>query len=219
MGLFKRMGRLLSANLNELLEHCEDPEKLLKQAVRDMETALGRLMDAAARGIAHERLLGRQLGEHRREIERYRQFAEAAADRADDDDARRALRRKADYERLASVLSEHVVAAGELSSRLRKQVSAMRIKLAEARQKQLEVTARSRAVAARRDFATGLEGVGVDGSAMTEFDRMLSRVEQSEANTDALLEIIGEAEESDLLDLDIEAQLQALKEKRDHAAH
>ena len=52
MGLLKRMSGLISANLNDLIEHCEDPEKMLRQAVRDMETALGQLMDGAARAIA-----------------------------------------------------------------------------------------------------------------------------------------------------------------------
>jgi len=83
MGLLKRMSGLVTANLNDLIEHCEDPEKMLRQAVRDMETALGQLMDGAARAIAHHKLLSRQLSEQREGVERCTKRAKAAVARGD----------------------------------------------------------------------------------------------------------------------------------------
>ena len=88
MGLIKRMSGLVSANLNDLIDQCEDPEKMLKQAVREMETALGQLMDGAARAIAHHKLLARQLTEQQDAVERRAKLAEAAVARGDDDTAR-----------------------------------------------------------------------------------------------------------------------------------
>src|SRR4029078_514963 len=111
MGLLKRVSRLVSANLNDLIEQCEDPEKLLRQAVRDMETALGQLMDGAARAIAHHKLLARQLANEQATIVRFTKQAEAAVARGDDDEARRELLRKGEHQRLAEALSRQVTTA------------------------------------------------------------------------------------------------------------
>src|SRR6478752_2935767 len=89
MGLLKRMSGLVTANLNDLIDQCENPEKMLRQAVRDMETALGQLMDGAARAIAHHKLLARQLSEQHDAIARCTKQAEVAVARGDDDAAGR----------------------------------------------------------------------------------------------------------------------------------
>src|SRR6476620_8125177 len=125
----------VKANLNDLIEQCEDPEKMLKQAVRDMETALGQLMDGAARAIAHHKLLSRQLGEQRECIERCTKRAEAAVANGDDNAARNELLRKGEHQRLVGALAQQVTTSEALGHRLRRQVTAMRIKLAEARRK------------------------------------------------------------------------------------
>ena len=88
MGIMKRMSGLVSANLNDLIDQCENPEKMLKQAVREMETALGQLMDGAARAIAHHKLLARQLEEQRAAVARKIKLAEEAVARGDDAAAR-----------------------------------------------------------------------------------------------------------------------------------
>src|ERR1044071_3475818 len=133
MKLLKRMSTLVTANLNDLIDQCEDPEKMLKQAVRDMETALGQLMDGAARAIAHHKLLSRQLGEQREAVDQATTQAEAAVARGDDESARSYLRRPAEHRHMPDALSRQVWAAAAPPQRLRRQVTAMRIKLAEAR--------------------------------------------------------------------------------------
>jgi phage shock protein A len=218
MGLIKRMSALVTANLNDLVDQCENPEKMLKAAVRDMETALGRLMDSAARAIAHHRLLGRQLSSEREAIARRLTLAEAAVARGDDEAARRELRHKAEHQRLADVLAQQVERADALGQRLRNQVTAMRIKLAEARRKLVDISARSRAATAQRQFARHMPDATCAGVTATDFESMCARVEQSEAETDALLELIGESDATEPLDTEIEAELRALKEAASHAA-
>src|SRR5205085_11007755 len=97
MGFLKRMSGLVTANLNDLIEQCEDPEKMLRQAVRDMETALGQLLDGAARAIAHHKLVVRQEREQRDAALRCAAAAKAAVDRGDDDSARAELARHAEH--------------------------------------------------------------------------------------------------------------------------
>src|SRR5690242_20003850 len=84
MGLFHRLQTLLAANFNDLLDQAENPEKLLRQAVRELETAQGRLLDAAARAIAHERLLARQHQACGERVNATQARAAAAARRGDD---------------------------------------------------------------------------------------------------------------------------------------
>jgi phage shock protein A len=216
MGLLKRMSGLISANLNDLIEQCEDPEKMLRQAVRDMETALGQLMDGAARAIAHHKLLSRQLNEQRECALRCTKRAENAVARGADESARNELLRKGEHQRLVDALSRQVVSADVLGQKLRRQVTAMRIKLAEARRKLVDITARNRAVTAQRKFIEHLPDETCTGRAWSNFERMCARVEQSEAETEALLELLGEPESAAPLDTEVEAELRALKEAASH---
>jgi phage shock protein A len=216
MRLLRRMSGLIYANLNDLVDQCEDPEKMLRQAVRDMETALGQLMDGAARAIAHHKLLSRQIGEQREAIARCTKLAEAAVARDDDEAARRELLRKAEHQRLADALSRQVTSADALGQRLRRQVTAMRIKLAEARRKLVDITARNRAAVAQRKFAEHLPDEACAGRVWSKFDEMCARVEQSEAETEALLELLGEPDSAAPLDTEVEAELRALKEAASH---
>jgi phage shock protein A len=217
MKLIKRISCLLAANINDLVDNCENPEKMLRQAVREMEATLGQLMDAAARAIAHERLLTRQLAEQHEAIARRKKLAEAAVARDDDDAARRELRFKAENQELADTLAKQLDSAKELSRWLRNQVSAMRIKLAEARRKLVDITARGRAAAAQKKFATNLHNGACSNGTWSNFAALCARIEQTEAENEALLELLGEPQTLEPLDTEIEAELFALKEVTSHA--
>jgi phage shock protein A len=217
VGLIKRMSALVTANLNELVDQCENPEKMLKQAVRDMEAALGRIMDGAARAIAHHKLLTRQLSGEQAAVSKRLKLAEAAVVRGDDEAARRELRHKLEHQRQAKSLARQVEMADALGQRLRNQVSTMRMKLGEARRKLVEISARSRAAAAQRMFVERMPD-DANWNTLSTFDSMCARVEQSEAETEALLELLGESEAVEPLETDIEAELRALKEAASHAA-
>jgi phage shock protein A len=111
-----------------------------------------------------------------------------------------------------------VATADALGQRLRRQVTAMRIKMAEARRKLIDVTARSRAATAQRKFAEQLPNADYAGRAWSNFGAMCARVEQSEAETEALLELLGEDDGDSTPNAEIEAELQALKEAVHHVA-
>jgi phage shock protein A len=220
MGLFHRLGNLLSANLNDLLDQAENPERLLRQAVRELETGLGRLLDAAARAIAHERLLAREHAACRERVAGAHERAAAAVERGDDAAARRELRFKAQHQRDAALLAEQLARAADTSGRLKGQVAAMRSKLAEARGKLGDLSARHRAAVARRKLAASLRDGLLEPTAGCRFERFAARIERDEAETEALFELLGEvdtaADDADR-DAALEAELLALKEQR-HAA-
>jgi phage shock protein A len=208
MRLFQRIGDIIAANLNDLVDRFEDPEVMLKQAIREMETMIESATGAAARAIAGERLLSRDLSDHERKALRWSARAEKAVVQGDDDLARQAIVRAHEHEAMAVALLEQERSAERTAQALRGQVSAMRAKQAEARRK-LE------SLSARRQLAeTGraLRGMAVDSSHKTNgfarFDRMHRQIDQAEAEADALDELYETAGWS------IEAEAEANEQAR-----
>src|SRR5260221_8509546 len=100
MGLFRRFSDILSANLNEMVERFEAPETMLRQAIREMDAAVARTMEAAARVIADERLLENQMARQREESSGFYRRAQESLLCGDEPAARRALLRRSDREKL-----------------------------------------------------------------------------------------------------------------------
>ena len=214
MPIFRRIADILSANVNDLIDRFEDPESMLRQAVREMETAVEQTMNAAAKSIASERLLARQLEEHRRQSGQCHERAKAAVDRQDDAAARAALSAKAGHDKLAAALADQLTSAGKHNARLRRQLDALRVRLAEARQTMHVYIARNRAAQAQRQLATDVVRVDYATDAMSRFDRVRGRIERSEAEAQAYVELTGDfAVEGDESDADLDLQLAALKQE------
>ncbi len=189
MSLFRRFNDLLTANLNDFVEKFEDPEAMLRQAIREMDAALQESLDAAAKAIACERLLTRQIGEQHDDATLWQQKALAAVQRGDDEAARRALARKQQLTTLAAALQDQLETATAVAAKLRRQVEAMRIRADEARRMLVLLVARQRATQARRAMTEGLAVGSAHDTGFRRFDRLRERVEQSEAELDAYLEL------------------------------
>lgn len=216
MGIFKRVGDIISANINELIDEFEDPEKMLRAAVREMETAIRTAMDTAAKVIGAEKLLTKQLAEHRRHVETCQQAAKDAVARGDDDAARTALTRKTEHEKLMAALTDQLSATQSAANKLRRQIEAMQVRLAEARRKQVTLTARKQVAESTWKLAADLGSTSVDTGAFSRFDSLCQRVEQAEAEAEALLELSGCVESIPTVALDVEAELQELKRNAAH---
>jgi len=102
MALLERVSTLLRANLNDLVEKAEDPERMLKQIVLDMENQLMQVKTQVAIAIADEHLLGKKLAEHREAAAEWRRKAELAVQKGHDDMARAALERALSHDQLAA---------------------------------------------------------------------------------------------------------------------
>ncbi len=109
MGIFDRISRLLRANVNDLLDNAEDPEKMLDQLIRDMNEEIRRARSQVAAMIAQEKELAADKAEADRLSAEWQRRAELAVDQARDDLAREALRRKRVSEETARVYGEHLV--------------------------------------------------------------------------------------------------------------
>ncbi len=192
MGLFKRVNDIISANLNELIDGFEDPEKMLRQAIREMEGALSAVLDGAARVMANEKRLAKQLGNWQTQAESWKQRAEMAVRDNDDDAARHAIVRRQECEKMKCALQDQHTATEETARKLRRQIEAMRVRLAEAQRKAATLSARNRVVEARKTFVADLSSVGAAQSAFGKFDRVCESIELAEAEADARLELSGD---------------------------
>jgi phage shock protein A len=219
MGLFQRMSDIVSANLNDLTEQYEDPEKMLKQAVREMETSIEEARRDVARAMASDKLVANELEKNKALVGQWRSRAEAAIEAGDDTLARKAIGRKQEHEKIVAALGDQHVAAVESSSTLRRQLQAMQAKLAEAKRQLGTLTARKKAADVRAKMSVGATAVELNNDAFAKFDRMREKVEMAEAEADAIRELAGESaervqfDEPDDLDSEIDAELLALKKK------
>ena len=207
MGLFKRISDIISANLNDLVEGLEDPERLLRQAIREMEESISEVTRQTAKAMANEKTLSRELERNRQQVAQWQSRAESAVEADDDELARKALSRKNEYAKVVVALEDQIESAREASSSLRHQLDAMKAKLAEAKRNLATLSARKRAADFRKRMETQAAGLTaeVDEDAFAKFERLKSKVEQAEAEAEALAELRGgSAEEEPPADDDAE---------------
>jgi phage shock protein A len=131
MALLERISTLLRANLNDLLDKAEDPEKLSKQIILDMENQLLQVKTQFAVSVANQHGLLKQQKDHEAEQSGWRRKAELAVDKGQDDLARAALERSLSHGRLAEGFAQqHADQAAEAET-LRTAYSKLEGKLSE----------------------------------------------------------------------------------------
>jgi phage shock protein A len=191
MGIFRRVSDIISANLNEFAERFENPEKMLKQAIREMEESIGRATEQTAKAMAGEKILSRELERNRAGQQQWQQRAAKAAEAGDDILARKALARKNEHERIAAALEDQLTASGEAGRTLQRQLEAMKAKVSEARRNLTTLSARQRAADFRKRMHCQAAGLTTDvgDRAFAKFDRLKARVEQTEAEAEAMAEL------------------------------
>jgi phage shock protein A len=214
MGILDRMSRLIRANINDLIDRAEDPEKMLNELLREMETNIRDARMQVANMIAQEKELEADLRDAQRDAREWEQRAELAVSSGKDDLAREALRRRRDAESIATVYAQQLTSQQEMVGKLKQQLRMLEAKHDEAQSKKDVLIARHRATRAQRQITETLSELpGLDS--FSELDRMERRIRQEESRTQALSELQGEDIEWQFAELDrdedIESELAALK--------
>jgi len=132
MNLLDRMGRLIRANLNDLLRRAEDPEKILEQALWDMKEALKEAREQVAAAMAEAKRLEREVESHEQEALLWEEKAKEALGAGREDLAREALRRKKRALDLAAGFKHQLEEQKTLTDRLMTQLKALEAKMDEA---------------------------------------------------------------------------------------
>ncbi len=211
MKLLKRVNTVITAQLHEVVECFENPERMLKQTIREMEATLEKALESTARAIAGEKQLERRLADIRSKADSWQAQARAAVKRGDEAGARNALSRRFELERMASALSPQLVRCQESNSRLRLQLEQLRARLTAAKGEMGVLIARQRSAEAQREFAKSLGTVTFDRAAFDAFDELSRRVDEAEAHAAALTELRVDPSSDIPLEDDVERELQALR--------
>ncbi|MBS0206576.1 MAG: PspA/IM30 family protein [Planctomycetes bacterium] len=223
MGLFQRIGDIISANLNEMTEGLEEPEMMLKQAIREMEQSIAEATRETAKVLANEKLMAKELSTNEQQALDWRRKAETAVDDGDDGLARRALRRKQEHEKLVTALRDQLTTAQDASRTLKCQLDGMQAKMAEAKRNLATLSARKRAADFKKRINSAPSTLDASGAndAFAKFERMREKVERAEAEADALAELRGktalaetELDGSGDSSDDLDAALEALKRRQ-----
>jgi phage shock protein A len=214
MGLFDRIWRLLRANVNDLVSKAEDPEKLLEQAILDMQEDLIQMRQAVAQAIATQKRTERQSSQATTTAEEWYRRAQLALQKGDDNLAREALTRRKSYQDTADAMKAQLDQQLVVVNQLRQNLMKLESKISEARTKKDLLIAKARSAKASQQINEML-GRSTTGGAMAAIDRMEEKVLQLEAQAEAVADLgsddlerriasLGEADE-------VEAELAALK--------
>ena len=190
MGLFDRLSRVVRANVNDLVSKAEDPEKVLEQAVIDMQEDLVQLRQAVARSIATQKRTEQQYNKNQSEANTWQQRAQLALSKGDENLAREALVRKKSFADTAASLKQQLdMQSGQVTT-LKRNLIALESKISEAKTKKDMLRARANAAKANRQLQDSMNNLGTS-SAMGAFERMEDKVMQLEAESETAAELGG----------------------------
>jgi len=209
MGLMERVSTLVRANLNDLIDKAEHPEKMIKQLMLDMENQMLQVKTQVAVAIADQHMLEQKETENNQMAAEWMRKAELAVDKKQDELARAALERYQSCQRLAESFKEQVADQAVQVENLKTALRKLEQKLAEAQAKsQLLITQhrRSRAVGKARDAQMAMDGQ----SKITGFDRMKQKVAREAAISQAKTEMTADNLDDKFATLEQEDEIERL---------
>ena len=217
MGILERINSLIKANINDLLDKAEDPEKMLNQLIRDMEEGYREAREQVINSMADQKRLEKKYLANLNLAKEWEHKAEVAVQSSDENLARKALKKAQDYEELSNDLKLALDKQEDNVTNLQVQLSALQAKIEEAKNKRGVLVARHRRLKAEQKIRQSASGLKASDEAFAAFQRMEDRIELEEMRTEAMAELDEEAEAVEArlaqeeVDLQIEERLAALK--------
>src|SRR4051794_28821029 len=211
---------LVRSNLNDALDRAEDPEKVIRQILSDMNGQLLQVKTQVANAIAEERKLRANYEKAEQDATEWGRRAELAVDQGHDDLAREALQRQTTYQQSAAGLQEQWQAQSASVQALKDGLRQLEQKIEEARAKEALLIARSRSAKAQEQMHRTLGNIQSVGG-LSEFERMEKRVQEQEARAQAYTDLSNDSVDQRFAALeaesDVDRKLRELKEKRQQA--
>ncbi len=188
MGILDRTSQILRANINDLLNHAEDPEKMLSQILSDMEDAIKDGQSQVAEQIAQEKLLQADLDTAKKNTDDWGKKAEFAVSKGADDLAREALHRQGDYSAQVDIYQKQLDAQHQAVQKLKTDLAALQDKYDDARRnKEMLITRAKRATAQQKIATASAKISSVDYS--SDLQHMERRIQEQEAHVAASDEV------------------------------
>jgi len=205
VAIFSRLADLLKANINDLIDRAEDPEKMVKQIIIDMEEQLQSAVQGLGSVMASERQMLKQLEEAKAQSKMWEDRAKAALKAANDDLAKQAVDNKIKADENVKQLDKmHTDVSTQLNI-LKGQVDILKKKLNEARTRQSILMARDTVADARKEVSSAIGNLDSSG-AFAKMDKMEKKIAEKEAQADAEYEVSGLSAEQNDPFVDLEKQ-------------
>jgi phage shock protein A len=213
MGLFDRIKRVVSSNLNDLVNKAEDPEKMLEQAILEMQEDLVQLRQGVAQAIAAQKRTETQYNDTQNQINKWQRNAQLALQKGDENLARQALERKKSFSDTSVALKTSLDQQTTQTETLKRNLVQLESKISEAKTKKEMLKARITSAKAQEKLETMVRGMSTS-SAMAAFERMEEKVLMQEARAQAGAELAGadlETQFARLESSDVDYELEELK--------
>ena len=188
MGILDRIRTVLKSNINALISKAEDPEKMLNQLIMDMNEQLLEAKKQVAMSIADEKKLERQALENKTQGDEWEKKAMLAVKAGKDDLAKEALLRKQEYDGYAASFQKEYESQHASVEQLKDALRQLQAKIEEASRKKNLLIARAKRAEAQKQIQQTMGSLSANSSFDT-FDRMAQKVDQIEAEAEALKEI------------------------------
>ena len=184
MGIFTRFTDIVNSNINALLDKAEDPEKMVRLIIQEMEDTLVEVRSTSARLIAEKKDTERQLGRFEKEAAEWEAKATLALSKDREDLARLALIEKQKAMTDAESLQAELGRLDEHLNRLSEEVGQLQEKLADAKARQKAIIMRQRAASSRLEVKKRIDSGKID-DAMLRFERFESKIDDLESQVEA----------------------------------
>lgn len=204
MGIFSRMTDIINSNLNALLDQAEDPEKMIRLIIQEMEDTLVEVRSSSARVLADRKAAARRLQQVQAEADSWEQKAKLAISKGREDLARAALQEKHAIEDELAVVAAELTAADEHIAQLSTEIGQLQQKLSDAKSRQQALLMRSQTVESRIKVKRQMHREALD-TAFQRFEHFERRMD----NLESQLELLDVGRE---VPPDLAAEIEALQQ-------
>jgi phage shock protein A len=217
MGIFSRFSDIVNSNINAILDKAEDPEKLVRLMIQEMEDTLVEVRSTAARAIADKKEISRSLNGLDQEARDWQAKAELALDKEREDLAKAALAEKARATTAADALRNQQKVIADGLEKLNDDIVRLEEKLVDAKTRQQAIFARHQTATRRLEVRKRLHSYRID-DALIKFDQFERRIDDLEAHAEsydlgAKKDLKGEFSDLETEDA-VAKELRELKSKR-----
>ncbi|MGE6108609.1 phage shock protein PspA [Aeromonas sobria] len=214
MSIFSRLADIINSNLTALLDKAEDPQKMVRLIIQEMEDELVKERSNLARFLAEQKEIGRQVARHQERVDEWQGKAELALAKGREDLARAALIEKKKQAELGDNLARERQAVDAGIEKLGDEIRQLEAKLEDARARQKAMAIRGEAASSRLNVQSQVARGGSQG-VVDKFERMERRIDEMEARAD-----LGQSDKtlaSQFAELEVDDQisreLEALRQK------